>query len=90
MHLKPHLKLRKIGSKHMIVDTCADSTDLTNVFTLNASAAWIWQKLGTAEFTTNTVAELLTSRYDVSAEQAAADASALLNTWQQFGLIDID
>lgn len=71
----------------MIVDTCVGGSDVVNVFTFNATAAWIWEELADTNFTITTVATLLTSHYDVGAEQAAIDAEKLVNTWLQYGLV---
>ena len=50
MKLNPKLKLRKIGKKYMVVDAETGSAKMTNVFTFNASAAMLWERIGTSSF----------------------------------------
>lgn len=40
---KPHLKLRRIGSRHMIVEASDSCVNLTNVYSLNGIAARLWE-----------------------------------------------
>lgn len=40
---KPHLKLRRIGSRHMIVEASDSCVNLTNVYSLNGTAARLWE-----------------------------------------------
>ena len=42
MKLKDGLTLRTICNQHMIVDLCDDVVNMTNVYTLNDVAAWLW------------------------------------------------
>ena len=50
MRLKPNLKLRQVGSRHMLVDVCSDNINLTNVYTLNETAAFLWDSLADTDF----------------------------------------
>ena len=50
MKLNPKLKLRQVGKKFMVVDTDTGSAKMTNVFTFNASAAMLWQRIGANTF----------------------------------------
>ena len=43
MKLQPNLQLRKIGNKYMIVSTASGNVNMTDVFTLNETAARLWQ-----------------------------------------------
>ena len=42
---KATLKLRKIGGKYMIVETSDSCVNLTNVYSLNETAALLWEML---------------------------------------------
>jgi len=88
MKLRSDLILRTIGSDHLIVDPSQDMVDLSTVYTLNSSAAWLWEELKGKEFTIDTIVELLCENYDVSKEQAQSDAKILLEDFQKQGLVE--
>ena len=50
MKLNPKLKLRQVGKKFMVVDAETGLSRMTNIFTFNASAAMLWQKIGANSF----------------------------------------
>ena len=54
---------------------------------MNATAAYLFKELKEREFTAEDMAQLLTDRYDVSAETALADARTLAASWQDAGLL---
>ncbi|WP_294348874.1 PqqD family protein [Sphingobacterium sp.] len=88
MKLRSDLILRTIGSDHLIVDPSQDMVDLSTVYTLNSSAAWLWEELKGKEFDTDTIVELLLENYEVSKDQAASDAAVLLQDFQKQGLLE--
>ncbi len=72
----------------MIVD--ADSTvNLTNVFTLNGTAARLWQYSEGGERTAEELAVLLCEEYNVDWETALRDVRRQLAEWAEFGLISL-
>jgi len=87
MKLRADLVLRHIGKDHVIVDPGQEVVDMSAVFTLNDTAAWLWEQLEGKAFTRDTVVELLLAEYDVSAEQADVDAGKLLETFERNGLL---
>ena len=88
MKLRSDLVLRTIGSDHLIVDPSQDMVDLSTVYTLNSSAAWLWEQLKEEdEFDLARVVELLCEHYDVTAEQAQSDAAVLLQDFEKQGLL---
>lgn len=87
MKLKANLKLRKIGSNHMIVDASTGSANLTNVYTLNATAARMWELAEGHDFTSQQLAEAICCEFDVEPQRALAEVDAQLGEWRKFGLI---
>lgn len=61
--------------------------NLTDVFTLNETAADVWTAFSGKEFVTGDVAAYLVENYDVAEETAADDAASLMAEWEKFGLI---
>ena len=87
MRLNPEHMLRHIGSHYMIVDSCADNANLTNVFTLNDTAAYLWESVRGIEFTAEDLVKLLCDQYEVDVKQAREDVASLLSSWQEYHLI---
>jgi len=88
MKLRSDLVLRTIGSDHLIVDPSQDMVDLSTVYTLNSSAAWLWEQLKGKEFNIDGIVELLCENYDVDIDQAKSDAETLLQDFQKQGLLE--
>lgn len=88
MKLRSDLVLRTIGSDHLIVDPSQDMVDLSTVYTLNSSAAWLWEQLKGKEFNIDSIVELLCENYDVDVDQAKSDAEILLQDFQKQGLLE--
>jgi len=88
MKLRSDLVLRTIGSDHLIVDPSQDMVDLSTVYTLNSTAAWLWEQLKDKEFASDTIVDLLCENYDVDIDQAKSDAEILLQDFQKQGLLE--
>lgn len=88
MKLRSDLVLRTIGSDHLIVDPSQDRIDLSTVYTLNSTAAWLWEELKGREFDHTTIVELLCDNYEVDQEQAQSDAEVLLADFERQGLLE--
>ncbi len=86
MRLKENLKLRKIGNRYMIVEA-GEAVDLTNVYTLNATAAWLWEEAEGRDFTVEELVRKLCARYEVDEQTALADVSGQIAQWEEFGLL---
>lgn len=81
------LLLRKIGSRYMIVETADRQVNLTNVFTLNETAAGLWERLTDGVCTPEALAGWLCSAFRVDKETALADVHKQLEEWKEYGLV---
>ncbi|MDH5828658.1 PqqD family protein [Sphingobacterium sp. SG20118] len=88
MKLRSDLVLRTIGTDHMIVDPGQEMVDLSTVYTLNDSAAWLWEQLQGVDFTNTAIVELLCQQYEVTEQQALADAETLIKDFEKQGLLE--
>jgi hypothetical protein len=61
--------------------------DLSKVYTLNDTAAFIWKSIQGKEFTEETIVELLLENYLVSSDLAAQDTQRLLAEFKSQGLL---
>ena len=84
--LRQDLVLRKVGDDYIMVDPGQGMVDLSKVHTLNETAAWLWENLAGKDVTVELVADLLCEQYEVTQEQATADALALIQEFEAAGL----
>ncbi len=70
----------------MIVGS-GDSLDYTQAVSLNDSAAYLIESVRGKDFTLEDWVELLTSRYEVSGEQARADIELLVQMLKETEII---
>lgn len=87
MKLRNDLTLRQLGDEYIIVDPSQDMVDMSKVFTLNESAAFIWNELQGLDFTVEDVVTLLLETYEVPIDIATTDAEKLLQNFEKQGLI---
>lgn len=87
MKLRDDLVLRHVGEDYMIVDPSQDMVDMSTVFNLNDSAAWLWKELEGREFTKVMMIDLLMERYEVDKEQAEVDVDKLVEIFEKYKLL---
>ena len=88
MKLRKGLVLRPLGTQYIVTGDDLSPVDFSKVVSMNATSAYLWDKLKGREFSAEDMAELLTARYDVDAQTALADAQKLLEAWQNAGLVE--
>ncbi|MDE6653828.1 MAG: PqqD family protein [Muribaculaceae bacterium] len=81
------LMIRRLGTEAMLVAESTDLIDFDRIVSLNSSAAYIWESLPDTDFGIDTIAGLLTDRYDVDDATARADARELADIWLKAGAI---
>ncbi len=87
MRINPDYKLHRLGRHYMIVDRCADNTNLANVYSLNSTAGKLWIEVADKDFTADDLTLILCRDYEVDKDRAAADVLALLGKWRDAGFI---
>lgn len=81
MKLRTDLQLRKLGNDYIIIDPGQEMIDMSKVFTLNETAAFLWEELQGKEFTEETVSDILLENYEVKEDVATKDAKKLIQTF---------
>jgi hypothetical protein len=87
MRIKENLVLRRIGNEYIIIVPDKGQVDLTEVYTLNETSAWIWEQIKDEDFTIEQITELMQQRYDVDRERAINDVHAFVDILIKGGLI---
>ena len=86
MKLNKDLVLREVGGEYMIVNPFSDTVDMTQVYSLNETAAWLWQQMEGKDFTVADMVAVLQEEYEVDEETATADLTELTQQWITTGL----
>lgn len=87
MRAKENRKLRKIGNRYMLVDVSGKESNITNVYTFNDTAAFVWEILSVRNADEEELASELSNAYDVGYDTALADVRHLAGIWLDAGLI---
>lgn len=87
MKKRKELSLRQIGKQYMIVNNSEKHRDLSCVYTLNATAAYLWEEIGDKEFDVEFLVKRLCDRYDIDESTASNDVQRLVEEWEKIGLI---
>ena len=70
MRIKDNLRLRKIGSRSMVVREVEGEVNMTDVFTLNATASDIWSAFAGKDFTGEDLVGYLIDNYDLHIDES--------------------
>lgn len=88
VHPKEGLQLRKIGRQNMIVEASAEHVNMSYVYSLNHTAAQLWERLTKGGFTAEELSEWLAGQYGIDPQVALRDVERQLAAWKEFGLIE--
>ena len=83
------LQICRIGKKTILVDCSAENIDTTDVYSMNETAVWMWQKVNKKPCTAETLTTEMCAIFDVSQSQARKDIDIQLKEWEEMGLIDM-
>ena len=84
MKLKENFVLRQVADTWVVLPVGAATLDFNGMLTLNETGAFLWQALQEGK----DPVEAVLSQYDVSREQATADAEEFLNSLRTAGCLE--
>ena len=87
MRLRGDLTLRKIGNEYMIVEPGKEMIDLSKVYSLNKTAAFLWNELQGRDFSEDDVAQILIEEYGLTPRNAYMDGTKMLQHFKAENLI---
>lgn len=89
MQLKKGFVLRNVCGENVITGEGLDAIDFGRLLCLNETATWLWRRAEEQGiFTVDSLADALCEEYDVNADQARQDVSAMLAEWQNIGVVE--
>lgn len=90
MKINQAFKLNEVAGEYMLVNTGDRAVNLSTVFRLNETAAWLWGKIGEESFSEEMLVNWLCDEYEVTREVAAEDVSAMVKVWKEYGMLKPD
>lgn len=87
MRLREDIKLRNIGGEHVMVDPGQQMVDMSKVYTLNETAADLWNEFQGKTFSKEDIVDYLVHTYTVDVEKASTDTDVLLKLFAEQGLL---
>lgn len=88
MKRKKGFSIIDICGEKVLVAEGKENIDFSNIIGINESAAYLWEKVGGNDFDAETLAHLLTEEYDVPYATALDDATALVKSWLEIGILE--
>lgn len=88
MRTKKDLVLRPLGDQFILVAEGNAVADFTQMVSMNASSAYLWDAVEGKDFELATLADLLVEAYGISKEQAEHDAAVVLDDWKRIGITE--
>lgn len=82
MRLNENLILRVVAGDFIIVNPFNETIDMTQILTLNETAAWLWEQAKGKEFDAEYLANRLCDEYDIDYETALADTQEICEVWK--------
>ena len=88
MRTKKDLVLRPLGDQFILVTEGNAVVDFTQMVSMNASAAYLWEEVEGKDFDLAMLADLLVEGYGITKEQAEHDAAVVLDDWKRIGIVE--
>ncbi|MBE6261285.1 MAG: PqqD family protein [Prevotella sp.] len=89
MKIKNGFVLREVCGENVIVGEGLGAVNFGKLLALNETAAWLWKEaLAIGDFSVEQLAERLCEEYDVTMDEAKQDVAAILDEWQEVGVVE--
>ena len=83
MRTKKDLVLRPLGDQFILIAEGNAVADFTQMVSMNASSAYLWDAVEGMDFDLAILADLLVEGYGLTKEQAEHDAAVVLDDWKR-------
>ena len=88
MRTKRDLVLRPLGDQFILVAEGNAVADFTQMVSMNASSAYLWDAVEGKDFELATLVDLLVEAYGIPKDQAEHDAAVVLDDWKRIGITE--
>ncbi len=88
MKIKKGFNLRVMCGENIVTAEGLEHINFNKLISLNATAAFLWNKVIDKDFTVEEMAEYLVEEYGIDMELALKDSQALSQAWIEAGVIE--
>ena len=89
MRIKQGFVLRDVCGEKVIVGEGLGAVNFGKLLSLNETAAWMCeQAVAIGDFNVEQLTQKLCEEYEVAADEARNDVTAMINEWNSIGVID--
>ena len=88
MKIKKGFILREMCGENIVAGEGLENISFNKLISLNATAAFLWQKVVDKEFTPEDMAGYLIEEYGIDMELALKDSKALAQAWIDAGVAE--
>lgn len=88
MKIKKGFVLRQMCGENIVTAEGLEHINFNKLISLNATAAFLWEKVEGKEFTTEEMAQHLVEEYGIDMELALIDAGKLAQAWIDAGIAE--
>ena len=88
MKIKKGFNLRVMCGENIVTAEGLEHINFNKLISLNATAAFLWNKVVDKDFTVEEMAEYLVEEYGIDMELALKDSQALSQAWIEAGVIE--
>lgn len=88
MRTKKDLVLRPLGDQFILIAEGNAVADFTQMVSMNASSAYLWDAVEEMDFDLAILADLLVEGYGLTKEQAEHDAAVVLDDWKRIDIVE--
>lgn len=88
MKIKKGFVLRQMCGENIVTAEGLEHINFNKLISLNATAAFLWEKVEGKEFTTEEMAQHLVEEYGIDMELALTDAGKLAQAWIDAGIAE--
>ena len=82
----PSIVTRKTGNEYVLVPVANNIADMTSVYTLNETGAFIWELID-GKKSVEEIIEAVIDKYDVDREKATKDVFSLIDDMKNYLII---
>lgn len=87
MKIDSELKIHNIAGEKVIILPVRNQEEKTRIISMNESSEWLWNYLTDKEFVMQDVCDALYGQYDMSRNEAIAEAESWVSMMKSCGLI---
>ena len=88
MKIKKGFVLRQMCGENIVTAEGLEHITFNTLISLNATAAFLWEKVEGKEFTAEEMAQYLVEEYGIDMELALTDAGKLAQAWIDAGIAE--